>query len=217
MNREELRSTFRTRVLDTARPYLWKDDEVDGYINEAYIEAVDRGLVIYDRESFTVEVEVGVTKYQLDPYIIRVQGAEVTHRAGVELVDPEPMRLGNRRYDFTMREYRDAEAYRVDEDGLFVLAYDPTETATIALEVHRYPAPLKEDDDEPKIPAIYHAKMLSWAMKLAYLKPDTDTFNKTAAEGHEADFTMTFGMPKTAQDHRQRRRHHARSYKTPNF
>ncbi len=217
MNLSALRSTFRVRAGDTKRPYLWSDDEVNSYINEAYTEAVDRGLVIYDRESFTVDVEVGVTNYQLDPAIIRVKGAEVTSRAGVELDDPEPMRLGDRRYDFTYREYQDSEAYRIEEDGMFVLAFTPTEVSVIALEVHRYPDPLESDDDEPQIQPIYHYKMLSWALKLAYLKQDADTLDPSASEKHDMEFSRTFGPPKTAQDHRQRRRRQARSYKTPGY
>lgn len=217
MNLSALRSTFRVRAGDTKRPYLWSGDEVNSYINEAYTEAVDRGLVIYDRESFTVDVEVGVTNYQLDPAIIRVKGAEVTSRAGVELDDPEPMRLCDRRYDFTYREYQDSEAYRIEEDGMFVLASSPTEAAVIAIEAHRYPEPLESDDDEPVVMAIYHQKMLSWALKLAYLKPDADTFDLGLSDKHDEEFTRTFGPPKTAQDHRQRRRRQARSYKTPGY
>jgi hypothetical protein len=127
------------------------------------------------------------------------------------------LRLVNRRYDFTSCEFKDSAAYRVDEDGMFVLASSPAEAAVIALEVHRYPDPLESDDDEPVVMAIYHQKMLSWALKLAYLKPDADTFDKAMSDKHDEEFTRTFGPPKTAQDHRQRRRRQARSYKTPGY
>jgi len=217
MNLATLRSTFRVRAGDTIKPYYWKDPEVDVFINEAYTEAVDRGLVIYDRESFTIDVEPGVTDYQLPPAVIRVMGAAVTSRSGVDLPEPEPMRLGNRRYDFTSREFIDGAAYRIDEDGMFVLASSPTEAAVIAIEAHRYPEPLESDDDEPVVMAIYHQKMLSWALKLAYLKPDADTFDLGLSDKHDEEFTRTFGPPKTAQDHRQRRRRQARSYKTPGY
>ena len=217
MNLGELRDSFRVKTGDTARPYLWLDPEVDGYINEAYTEAVDRGLVIYDRESFTVDVEVGVTDYQLDPSIIRVKAANVTVKDGVELDEPEPVYLSNRRYDGTFSEPYQPQGYRIDEDGMFVLVASPTVTATIALEVHRYPKTLVEDDDEPEIQSIYHAKMLAWALKLAYLKQDADTFDAKASERFEAEFTRTFGPSKTAQQHRQRRRKVARSYKTPGY
>ena len=95
MKLSALRSTFRVCAGDTIRPYYWKDPEVDVFINDAYTEAVDRGLVIYDRESFTIDVEPGGTDYQLPPAVIRVMGAAVTSRSGVDLPEPEPMRLGN--------------------------------------------------------------------------------------------------------------------------
>ena len=217
MNRGELRNLFRLKTQDNKKPYLWPDTEVDTYINEAYLEAVDRGLVIYDRESFTIDVEVGVASYPLDKAIIRVKAAAITTKDGVALDDPEPLRLGNRRYDFMAGEFPDPQGFVVNEDGLFVLGAKPTTTAIIALEVYRYPDLLENNDDEPEIPAIYHAKMLSWALKLAYLKQDSDAFDANASERHDAEFTRTFGPSKTAQQHRQRRRNSARSIKTPGY
>ena len=82
---------------------------------------------------------------------------------------------------------------------------------------HEHEGMLESDDDEPVVMAIYHQKMLSWALKLAYLKPDADTFDLGLSDKHDEEFTRTFGPPKTAQDHRQRRRRQARSYKTPGY
>lgn len=210
MNRGELRNLFRVLSVDTAKPYLWADDEVDVYINEAYTEAVDRGLVIYDRESFTVDVEVGVTAYQLDKSIIRVKEAILTAKGGIVLDDPLPLNKSN-------PWGTDPQGYAIEEDGVFVLAAPSNEAGIIALAVYRYPKPLESDSDELMIPPIYHAKMLSWALKLAYQKPDSDTFNADLSRRHDDEFTRTFGPHKTAQQHRQRSRNSARSIKTPGY
>ena len=221
MNLGELRSDFRGRVCDTKKPYLWSDREVDGYINEALIEAVDRGLMIYDRESFTVDVAVGVTDYALDKSIIRVNAALVTSKDGVALDEPELLRLAERESGFVYHQqfgrHHDLQGYRIDEDGTFVLDATPSTVATLSLEVYRYADALQDDSDEPEIPNKYHAKMLDWALKLAYLKQDADTYDPSAAERHDAEFARTFGTPKTAQQHRQRLRRAARSIKTPWF
>ncbi len=74
-----------------------------------------------------------------------------------------------------------------------------------------------DDDSEPDIPEAYHRKMLFWAMKLAYQRPHEDTYDKAASDRYDAEFTRTFGPPKTAQQHRQRRRNSARSIKTPGY
>ena len=139
MNLGELRSDFRGRVCDTKKPYLWSDREVDGYINEALIEAVDRGLMIYDRESFTVDVAVGVTDYALDKSIIRVNAALVTSKDGVALDEPELLRLAARESGFVYHQqsgrHHDLQGYRIDEDGTFVLDATPSTVATLSLEV----------------------------------------------------------------------------------
>ncbi len=221
MNLGELRLGFRNRASDTSKPYLWKDPEVDGYINEALIEAVDRGLMIYDRESITIDVEAGVTDYALDPRIIRVKEVWITSKDGVDLDVPELLRLAERDFGYMFSQafgrQRDAQGYRIDEDGLFVLDAVPATIAGLRLVVYRYADALKEDEDEPEIPEMYHAKILEWALKLAYLKQDADAYDPAASERHDAEFTRTFGHPKTAQQHRQRRRRAARSIKTPGF
>ena len=217
MNRGRLRSSFRARAGDQKRPYLWSDDEVDSYINEAYFEAVERGLMIYDRESFTVDVEIGVTEYPLDARIIRVKTATVTAKDGVELDNPEPMEMVERKSGFMFRQMPDLQGFRIDEDGMFVLAVKPVATTTIALGAYCYPESLADDEDEPAIASIYHEKMLYWALKLAYQKQDADALNATKAMECDAEFTRVFGPAKTAQQHRQRRRNSARSIKTPWF
>lgn len=221
MNRGELRSTFRNRAGDTKKPYLWSDAEVDGYINEALFEAVDRGLMVYDRESFTIDVEIGVIDYALDKSIIRVNEVLVTSKDGVELDEPELLRLAERESGFMYHQqfgrHHDLQGYRIDEDGTFVLDAIPSTTATLSLAVYRHADALEADGDEPEIPAAYHAKLIAWALKLAYLKQDADAYDPAASERHDAEFTRTFGPPKTAQQHRQRLRRAARSIKTPGF
>lgn len=221
MNLGELRTGFRNRSGDTKKPYLWSDPEVDGYINEALIEAVDRGLMIYDRESFTVDVEVGVIDYALDKSIIRVNEVLVTSKDGVALDEPEQLRLAERESGFMYHQqfghHHDLQGYRIDEDGTFVLDATPTTVATLSLAVYRYADALKDEGDEPEIPEMYHAKLLEWALKLAYLKQDADAYDPSASDRHDAEFTRTFGPPKTAQQHRQRLRRAARSIKTPGF
>lgn len=219
MNLGDLRKSFREKTGDLARPYLWSDAEVDAYINEALVEAVDRGLMVFDRDSFTVDVEVGVTEYQLDASIIRVKEVWVTTKDGVALDTPELLHP-SRAYagydrDVFSELSQDSQGYRVEEDNLFVLGADPSVSAILELVVYRYAKELGDDDATPEIPNMYHSKMLSWALKLAYLKQDADTLNSNASDRHEAEFARTFGQSKTAQQHRQRRNKVARSYKTP--
>jgi len=217
MNLGELRDKYRIKAGDKRKPYFWEDDEIDGYINEALYEAVDRGLMIYDRESFVVSVEPDTTQYPLDKKIIRVAEAFVTSKNGVALDRPLPLRLSDRKGDFTYQQYFDLQGYRISEDMIFILATPPLDTFEVALVVHRYPNALESDSDSPEIDDIYHDKMLSWALKLGMLKQDADTVSEITSDKWDAEFTRTFGPPKTAQQHRQRKRRFARTLKTPSF
>lgn len=217
MNLGDLRARYRQRTTDVSRPYFWDDDEVDALINEAYHEAVDRGLVILDRDSFEVEFELGVTEYQLDPRIIRVREANIISKDGVTLDRPEPMRLTDSKASYNYQQFFDLQGFRVDEDNMLILATPPTTVMVIRLIVHRYPDPLVDDGDEPVIAEFYHEKMLDWAIKRGLLKNDADTIHPVNSDKLDAEFARTFGQPKTAQQHRQRRRHAARSLKTPSF
>lgn len=217
MNLGDLRSLYRTMAHDIHEPYFWSDDEIDQYINDALFEAVDRGLPIFDRDTYQVEIEIGVQQYPLDSQIMRVKQAFLTVKDGVTLDRPELFRMSDRKSDYAYQQYFDLQGYHVEEDGMFILATPPTWTATVALEVYRYAKPLAADIDEPEIADRYQRKMLNWALHLGYLKQDADSFNQAKADTYEIEFARTFGQPKTVQQHRQRRRNSARSLKTPSF
>lgn len=217
MDLNDLRRRYRERTADLQQPYFWSDSEVDALINEAYHEAVDRGLMIFDRDSFQVDFELGVIEYPLDSRIIRVKAANIISKDGVTLDKPEPLRLSDATADFTYQQYFDLQGFRVDEDNTIILATAPTVVMTVQLIVHRYPDLLCRDDDEPVIPEFYHEKMLDWAIKRGLLKNDADTIHPVDSDRLDVEFTRTFGPPKTAQQQRQRRRHAARSLKTPSF
>ena len=49
MNVEAFIGEFRRVMADTAVPYLWSDEEVVTYLNDAVKEACERALLIEDR------------------------------------------------------------------------------------------------------------------------------------------------------------------------
>ena len=218
MNLGELRDRYRLKLDDRGTPPLWSDDEADGDINLAYIEAVDRGLVIFDRTSFTVSTVATQAEYQLDPVIIRVKRAWLVGLAVVDGVTEDDIPL----YEMTADEVYawmnfdrfgsyatsptvtfSSSSYGMTEDGAFIVVPTPSEARTIRLEVWRYPlVSLVDDNDTPEIPTIYHDKMLAWAMYLAYEKQDSDTKDAAKAKKCADDFERDFGPPKNAWQRR---------------
>jgi len=213
-----LRNQFRVDIADKTTPQpLWADAEVDRLINLAYFEAVDRGLLIFDRTSFTVVTAATVREYALDPSIIRIKWAWLVGLTVDGVTDPDvPI------YSMTSDEVVDwtrwsrfrsdimyqtvsfgAMRYGVTEDRAFILVPTPTEARTIRLEVWRYPkVKLVYDADVPEIPELYHSKMLAWALHLAYDQQDTDTKDAAKAKKFADDFERDFGPPKNAQQRR---------------
>ena len=209
-----LRGQFRVIADDKEAPFLWDDTEVNRLINLAYIEAVDRGLVIYDRDSFTIDTVVGLDEYPLDPSIIRIKQAWLVANVAGEDDQPLFTLTSDEVLDWT-RWYRfggdimyqtvsfGTTRYGVTEDRQFIVAPKPTEVRTIRLEAWRHPmTELVADADVPEIPTIYHRKMLAWAAHLAFDNQDADTADAAKAKKFAEDFERDFGPLKNAQQRR---------------
>jgi hypothetical protein len=331
MNFGELRDEFNRLTDNYAAPSLWGADEVDSKINLAYYEACDRGMLIYDRNTFTVNTQPNVSGYPLDKRIqsikraflmspvsdgssfvpevqatgsitfsgtvagatctsvkvnsIEIMGSTYTDVSGslsdfalgvATLINQNPANLlytasavagvvtltanqglgatvngmvvaatvttisvatanigsivagvtGSNNSQYVEREIfslTDDEVlewtrwyrwgpdimyhpvsfgmlrYGVTEDHEFILVPRADLVRTIKLDVWRLPlVPLAQTADIPEIDTTYHYKMLAWALHLAYLKHDSETYNEKLADKYEADFERDFGPPKNA-------------------
>jgi hypothetical protein len=211
-----LRAEFRLLTGDTAVPALWSDAEVDRLINLALVEACDRGMLIFDRSSFTITTTPAVSEYALNPSILRIKAAWLVGLT-VDAVKNDDLLLPEMTDDELTawaRWYRfgadsasstvsfGTSRYGVTEDRKFIISPTPTEARAINFDVWRLPVVLVADSDVPEIASIYHAKLLSWVLHLGYSKLDSETYNEKLAEKYEADFERDFGPPKNAMQRR---------------
>jgi hypothetical protein len=58
MTVDELRTLFRNRTQDTAKPYLWSDEEVFEYMDDAQNEACRRAHLLVDSRSEVCEANI---------------------------------------------------------------------------------------------------------------------------------------------------------------
>jgi hypothetical protein len=74
---DELYDIFRSDVVDFARPYLWSDDEVWRYMNEAYFTFVrlTGGIADFTSDATAVPIVAGQSIAALDPSILRIMKA----------------------------------------------------------------------------------------------------------------------------------------------
>lgn len=183
MTRQELRDECRRRASDTVVPYLWSDDEWNFALNEAEREGAIRARLLVDDEGAeaSISFDAGQQRARLHRNVIDVLEAKAAD--------------GTR---FT--------AFDLDESHMHL--DEPAQTAmSLALTVVRLPrAGMESDDDEPEIRPEHHVALIDWALHVAYLKKDADTFDEQASARHLARFTAYFGPKPTANVLRKHRR-----------
>lgn len=219
----ELRTALRWRLDDSAAPYLWPDEELNSYINQAVDEACFRARLNIDSSSAAVTpvvVTAGVAEYALHSSIIdvlRVWDNVDNHKlikTGFDELDqlyPSwPSHEGP-----LMKYVLDLNYYHAtgDEDQTHRLTIypKPAKDTTLSLTVYRLPLePMASDGDVPEIPRQYHSDLLHWAAHLAYLKRDADTSDPNKARDAMQLFEIAFGEKPGAVILEHRRKYGAR-------
>lgn len=199
---------FRLEMADTAAPYLWSDDEIAAYLNEAVNEACERARLIEDSATpavCTLALIPGQSSYELHKSVIDVRRVTFNgKRLGLSSIEAEDEN------DLTWETRKGSEPLRVIVSGTnrIRVVPEPTEAVSLGLTVYRTPLKaLSADNDSasPEIPDIYHPRLKDWAYRCAYLKQDAEAFDKSAADDFEARFERSFGVRPDANVARKRR------------
>ncbi|KJA11295.1 hypothetical protein RP29_06100 [Acidovorax temperans] len=212
MTVEELLAAFRSDLDDTLEAYLWSDQDLIRYLNDAVQEANERAFLTEDRTTdavCSISVVPGLSTYSLHPSVLMVKRVTLDGRlldeSSVEALDAESpsweSRTGRPRLFITEQASgRQPEAIR--------LVPVPQTVGTLRLTVYRGALkPLSEDRglEKPEIPARFHEGLRHWVYRCAYLKHDTETMNREKALEHEAEFIRAFGERPDANVQRKRR------------
>lgn len=211
MTGQEIVLYLRRELDDVAVPYLWRDDELLAYANEAQREAVVRAMMIVDRTTAydastngicAVGINAGTGNYTLSNLVIMVKRMDFIGTSGTYGPLPELTRdeMDERYYGW---EYSSGapEAFISEANNEIQLIPGVSSVnGTARLVVNRYPLVEFTLLTSPEIETKYHMKMLSWAKKLAYLKNDSDTFNLQLSEQNDKEFERDFGPPVNIKD-----------------
>ncbi|MEQ6437212.1 DUF6682 family protein [Comamonas sp. w2-DMI] len=200
MTLAELIASFRVDAMDRAEPYLWDEDTVTRWLNEAQEEAAVRGRLLLDDSTpavTTIAVQAGKASYALHPKVyeiahLRWQPSAAPHRA-------RPVVLVTREW---MDRKHPGWRHRLDGDAMYAIQTErdlrlvpvPREDGVLVLEAYRLPLkPMGCDGDKPEIHAASHAYLVYWALYRAFSQPDADGFDPQRAAMAEAAFTKYFG------------------------
>lgn len=221
MNLGELLTELRENILydRTDRvagtpDYLWSDETLTRYINEAQNRFARFGLVIRDgtsADATQVTIQEGVIEYPLHPSVLAVISAKMPgdiadlaragHQAFQTYRQPDPYFFNpadlstmppGKPLAYGTDEYLSSDDYESTSVTTLRLYPEPTadyDGQILQLRVVRLPLyPLTSSTDYPEIPAEHHLEMLDWAAYLALRIVDVDGGMPVRASEFRASF-----------------------------
>lgn len=225
MTLKELIDRFRNAAMDTVEPYLWGDEAITQWLNDAVAEAAVRGRLLHESSNADV-CRIAVTSgsavyplhpalYELDYIAFRVEGA----------LSAQPVRLVSTEYldsmwpswrDEVLRSNGSGALYAVQYEESIRLAPRPKVNGELILEGYRLPlSPMADEEDTPEIHLAHHEYLVHWALHKAFSIPDSEIFDQERADRSEAAFEQYFG-PRPDADLRRLTRedvpHHVKAF-----
>lgn len=198
MRREALRRRVRLLAQDTTLPYLWQDEDIDDWLNEAQQEAAIRArLLRATPESHPALCEFSLTAGET-AITVPDQLYEISHQEWNAGGERRPLKLVSREWmDTTLPGWRAMPAaepdYLVQDRQALEVVPAPSIDGAVLIEGYRLPEPMDLDADEPRIPLAHHIHLVQWALHVGYSLPDAETFNPGKSQAAEAEFTRYFG------------------------
>lgn len=203
MTLQELIVLFRNEADDATEPYLWSDDELIEFANDAENEACRRARLLVDSTSALTQLAVdpldaGIVT--LDPAVVFVRRAQLMGRRPL-------IRVTVRDLDEHNPYWRNAQAsiplsFVTDfQTGALLLHPAPVGEHILLLTVVRTPLVEMNDLlDSPEIAPRFHRALRHWMLFRAYSKQDSQANDPKKAADALALFEQEFGKKSGAID-----------------
>lgn len=220
MDSTELYNAFRSDVVDVEAPYLWSDEEVFGYMNEAQIAFCRFAYGIADvttEEVVAVPLVAGEEFSPLHPAIMNIREARLMS-TGREIAIRNLFDAGAASDDYGLflasNEHRPGPVRGMvigEQDDVCRWVGIPEADDEVRLSVYRLPVKdIVGEGQTFEIRREHHRTLLYWMKHLAYTKQDAETFDRAKAQENELRFRATC---QEARDEWERRKHKPRSIK----
>lgn len=203
MNSTDLLGYFRTQIRDEEKPYLWTDEEVLSYMDDAHRMFARRTGCIRDATSALCTLKFGVDKkfVAYDERILGIRYAELNSTGRkLNIVNLENEVEGGilPEYDYNSLIWRsrlndpsgvvDTLVLGMDSDNIRVIP-PSAEADSATLVIFREPlSTINAEGQEFEIPERHHTSLYFWMAHKAYNKQDVDTYDKTKSD----DFGQKF-------------------------
>ena len=197
----ELMAVFRSFVGDSSKPFIFEDELVKMWLNEAVDEACVRSLLIKDWSTTAVcniAITAGTSTYSTHASIINITRAEL-FAAGDAETDGDVLGQVTEHYldanEAGWRTRTERPVFFIHHDTKIRFGCLPETDGTLKLEVNRLPlAPMALTTDAPEFAAKHHRHLVAWALHRAFSIPDTEVIDPARSARSEAEFTRMFGL-----------------------
>lgn len=218
INAAELVAAWRSDVCDDAvdfdgnPQYLWSDTEAYRYADAAYRQFVRLigGIHDFTTDLTKVNIVSGEATAQVSKLILRFDSAHrLSDGREIEITNWTDRNLMRRDdFGFTNALYNDVTPGEVrfmvigNQNGIVKWVSPPAVDDVVQLQVYRLPIDHIVDGthDLSEVNEDHHIHLLDWMKHLAYLKRDSETYNKKASDEHAALFIDYCAQAKAEAD-----------------
>ena len=194
----ELIRRFRARAKDAVEPFLFSNEDVTDWLNDAQDQACVRGRLL--RDDSTPEVcQIVLTPsqpvYPLHRRLYEIISLRVKDADG----KARPMRLVSREWlDAERCDWRDETretCFAIQDENSIRIVGAIKAGEVLHIECYRLPLDsMVNGTDEPEIHEAHHDHLIQWALHEAFSIPDAEMFDAQRAEKAEREFGSYFGL-----------------------
>lgn len=199
MNSTELRDKFRIEAFDLVQPYLWEDEEIFEFMDDAqkmFCRLVE-GIPDATSDVAKIFYVTGEPFAPIDPRILKIRKViRAEDYKNVAFVNFED--IGHNLTEDYRRPMYDELDDRTGEVTQIVLGMEQDQVRLVKipevdgqLDMIIYRLPMEDivgEGQDLEIHTQHHVHLLHWMKHRAYSKHDAETFNKGKADEFEARF-----------------------------
>lgn len=177
MTLDRLLKLARKTLRDRSKPYLWDDEDIVTYLNEAQ-EKVVRKTLAFVRDDEELQLSAGTALYDLPDYVqlvyrVRLDGITGELAASTDNWTPVDNLLAQ------------PSRYTLDTATQSIRFWStPDKDYTAIMRIARFPTELAVDnlDAECELPGKYQLALVDWAAYRCFTHDDADGNNADAAQ-----------------------------------
>jgi len=197
-----LRDAFRADVDDSVAPYLWSDDLIALYADDAQKKfcRLTNGIADSSSDLCSVDIEAGEPVAAIDKRILKIRRVQRdSDGRPLDIYNLEDLDLRGIRLTTQKGPVR-AVVLGMEEHSVRWLDV-PLLNDTATLAVYRLPLrDITTTKTQLEIDSQHHVALLLWMKHLAYARQDADTHNEQLSQRYEAEFRAYCSEAKAEQD-----------------